>query len=74
MKHHVDCDGFMTTHRQTVVRMPEYPRIRHLECETDGKITSDCGPGVTDASLQRLATCHPGEVACDGRCREWAAR
>jgi hypothetical protein len=69
--HNPDCDGFMSVHVQTVERMPQFRGIRRLVCEEDGPVTGYCGPGVADASLRRLAKCHPTEVACDGRCLDW---
>ncbi|HEY6019917.1 MAG TPA: hypothetical protein VIY48_08440 [Candidatus Paceibacterota bacterium] len=69
--HHVDCDGYMTVHRSTVVRNSH--GSWEAVCEECGTLhIGSYGDAAKDVPA-RLVREHMQELACDHRCLRWDA-
>jgi len=70
--HHVDCDGYMLTHR-TTIHEHRYPgtatRTYSATCEECGAL--HVGSFGQRADCESLTRGHAQEVPCDGRCKNW---
>jgi hypothetical protein len=69
--HHPDCDGYMTSHRVTLVRK-RYDNGSYSwtpTCEECGKLF--VGSFGQEQDAKNVSAGHSSEVACDKRCLAW---
>jgi len=68
--HHVNCDGWMTEHRVSVIetRFRDGYKDYHALCEACGEL--HVGAFGQKENAEAFYS-HQNEVSCDGRCKDW---